>query len=428
MNYNQIQDFLHDNIEPKGSVLGLDALKGLLKGLGNPEQGLKYIHITGTNGKGSVGAMVESILLSAGYKVGRFSSPAVIDKFETITYNRKNITKKFYQEGYSRIIDEYKAMEERGENTPTVFETEFALALLYFQEKKPDICIVEVGMGGDTDATNVIPSPEVAILTDISLEHQVFLGKTLTEIAGHKAGIIKKGCSVVSSVQDKEVKEVITAKCKKEGCDYNEAEPSQVIIKKEGIKGITFNYKNYKKISTPLAGEYQISNIATAMKVIERLKERGLNIKDDAITEGMKNVYWPCRFEMVSRKPVIILDGAHNVAATTFLMESIEKYGLSGKLIYIVGVLKDKAYEKMAAMSADKAKAVITITPPDNPRALSAYVLAEEFMKHTANVTAADSIEDALFLSKAMAGDGDAILVWGSLSYLGRVEECIKNK
>ena len=426
MNYNQIELFLHDNIEPKGSVLGLDVVRALLDRLGTPENDLKFIHITGTNGKGSVGAILESVLMAAGYSVGRFTSPAVLDKFETITYNRKNITKKFYVEGYSRIIEEYKAMEEDGENTPTVFETEFALALLYFKSKIPDFCLIEVGMGGDMDATNVIPKKEEAIITHISLEHQAFLGKTLEEIATHKAGIIKEGASVITAPQEKEVLDVIKQKAKE--CETPLYEANEEDIKKASstVKGWTFGYKDIKKIFVPMAGEYQKSNIVTALKAIEGLRDKGYEISDEQIVKGFKETYWPCRFETVSRKPLIIMDGAHNVDAASKLMQSVQNYDLSGKLIYIVGILKDKNYEEMVKLSYPHAMAVITITPPENPRALDGYKLAEEYNKYIANVTAADSLEDAIFLARAMAGKDGNILIWGSLSYLGKMREILK--
>lgn len=424
-------------LQESGIRPGLERIACLLERMGNPQKELKFIHIAGTNGKGSTLAFISEILKAAGYRVGRYISPTIVDYKERFQVNSKKISEAMLVKGVEYLKAIIEEMEAAGEDTPSAFEAETALAFWYFKEKKCDYVTLEVGMGGLLDATNIIPAPLVCVLASVSYDHMGFLGDTLSDIAKQKAGIIKKGSYVVSQYQHEEVAKVITETANELECplsmvDIDAIKPEKSAgfkdggLNKDRIKQV-FTYKGYKRLELSLLGRYQQKNAALAIETVEALRMQGVKISDEAMRTGLKNTEWPVRFQVVADRPCIILDGAHNEEAAERLRESIDFYFTNSRIIYIMGMLKDKEYERVAELTAPKAECIFTLTPQNNPRALSAITLAETVRRYNPNVTAADSPEEALEMASLMAGRDGVIIVFGSLSYLGKMMELIQN-
>ncbi len=407
----------------RGSVPGLEAMEDLLQVMGHPERQLQFVHITGTNGKGSVAAFVSEALCTQGYKVGRYTSPAVCDYRERITYCRKPIPKTAVAEGLSLIFQLCDAKGADFRRLPTVFEMETALAFWYFARKKCDIVVLEVGMGGRLDATNCIPTPKVAILTSVSMDHMSYLGDDLTAIASEKAGILKKGCIAVSAVQEDEVTNVIRDKCDELHIPLRIADVSYIRGLKEQKDKQVLTYQNHKNIAFHLLGTYQQQNAILALEALDALSECGFGVKEDKLKEAFSHTEWFGRFSIVSRKPLVIVDGAHNEAAAKKLAETIRFYFTNRKIVFIMGVLKDKEYDRIIRQVSTIPNAVITITPPIRARALSALELANEWCHYHSSVTAADSVSEALELAELLVQDDGVIICFGSLSYLSEVKQ-----
>lgn len=424
MNKTQAEEYIR-KISAYGSVMGLDTIRELLNRMGNPQDTLSFVHIAGTNGKGSVLAYVSTILKRAGYRVGRYFSPAVSDDREKIQVGGRMISQKAYCEGLEIVKNHAEQMEADGWHLPTLFETETALAFWYFAEKNCDIVILETGMGGIEDATNIIRNTKVAVFTSISYDHIGILGDTLTEIAEKKAGIIKEGVTVVSAVQRPEVMEVLQKACKEKGCVLRVAGQSKKV--KYGIFGQRFSFhESVYKIR--LAGMWQPENACLALEVIAALREQGIPVKEDAVRAGLEETVWDGRFTVLRKKPLLIMDGAHNEDAVKRLRESLEEYFPGQRFILIMGVLRDKEYDKMLALMAPLAQYIITITPPENPRALSAFDLAACAKAYHPCVTAADSLEEAVEMAGLLAGNEYVTVAFGSLSYLGRLRNILTRK
>lgn len=425
----EFEEFIQ-SVSVKGSVFGLESIRRLLDKMNHPEQRLKFVHIAGTNGKGSVLAFTSTILKCAGYKVGRYISP-VIEKYnEKIQINGRNISQADLYEGMEYIQGLCEEIESEGHPVPTIFEVETALAFWYFERNACDIVVLETGMGGRDDATNIIPSPEVAVLTSISMDHMAILGDTLKKIATVKTGIIKPGCIVVSALQDDEASMVIDATAKKQQVPVTYASKPEKV--KYGLDRQTFSYKEMKDLEIGLCGTYQPVNACVAIEVIRALVSRGFDISEKAIRQGLSQTRWVGRFTLLLKKPIFIMDGAHNADAAKQLRESILTY-LKGKpLIFIMGVFADKEYEKVIASTADLASFIIAVSTPNNNRALPAKTLAEAIARVNPNVTTADSIEEAAEMALLLSGNYApvgkgttgkcAIVAFGSLSYLGQLK------
>lgn len=420
MNYNEAIEYLN-NLSKAGIKPGLQAVGALCDALGNPEKLTGVIHIAGTNGKGSTGSFIASVLKEAGYRVGVYSSPAVFEDREIIKVNGNNISKK----DYVNLIEE---IENTGLDF-TRFELETVMAFMYFRNKNCDYAVIECGMGGALDATNIIKDKVLTVFPSIGMDHMQYLGDTIEEIAANKAGIITCGStSVIGPGVGAEACEVI----EKAAC---EAGGKFVKVYKEAIKNprfslhkTTFDYKEYKKLEIELIGEYQPENAVTAIEAICELKKRGIKISDKALINGLHNAKEPGRFEVILNKPCFVIDGAHNEPASLKLRNSIEKFFADKKIIFIIGVLKDKEYVKVLKNTVDLAWQVITVTSPNKARALPAYDLALEVSKINPQVTAADSIEEAVELSLMLADKDTVIVSYGSLSYLSVVKETVFNR
>ena len=422
MNERQAMEYI-EQVSSRGIVPGLDSIRELCRRLGNPQKSLCFVHIAGTNGKGSVSAYIASVLQLAGYKVGRYISPVIFEYRERIQVNGRMITRKALCQGMERIKEVCDAMVGEGLHQPTPFEIETALGFLYFLEKACDIVVLETGMGGLLDATNVVENTVAAVFTSISRDHMKFLGNTLEEIAEQKAGVMKPGCAMVSAAQEPAVLRVLYRRAAELGCTVTVADPEKMSQVCYGLERQRFDYGPHKKMEITLAGRYQVENASLALEAVDALGQRGFPVTEEQLRRGMRNAQWPGRFSIIKKHPIFIVDGAHNEDAAKRLAESITFYFTNRKIIYIMGILKDKEYEKIIALTHKYADHIITVAAPGNSRAMPAYELAREIAKVHPKVTAADSLEEAVEMSLLLAGSEDVIIAFGSLSYLGRLME-----
>lgn len=427
MDYQEARAFIQA-VSAKGSEPGLTAITYLLDFLGNPQEELRFIHVAGTNGKGSVVAYLSTVLEYAGYRVGRYISPTLFSYRERIQINRESISREDFAEALTEAYGAYCRMEELGMALPTVFEVETAVSFLYFRKKKCDLVMLEAGMGGRLDATNIIQTPVLTVLASISMDHMEFLGNTLAEIAWHKAGIIKQGVPVVSAHQETEAADVIAEEAKKKGSECRFVDPGLFTDVCCSLERQSFCYGNFGKVTIRLAGVQQIENAALALEGIASLRKSGYDIPADAVQRGMQDTVWKGRFSVIHRDPLFILDGAHNPDAARRLRESVLKYFKNRKKYYIFGVFSDKEYDKIIEITADLAEHIYTVETPDNPRALPAERLAEAVRRKNPSVEAAESIPDAVKKSLAAAGPEDVIIVFGSLSFLGAAEQALRDQ
>ena len=440
-NYKEARNFIEQRSR-LGSVLGLENMRALMDELGNPQNEIPTIHIAGTNGKGSVGAYLASILKTAGLKVGRYCSPAVFSPLECWQYDGRNMTEEEYAYYMSQVKQACDIVALHPEEIqPTVFEIETALAFVYFKAMEVDILLLETGLGGETDATNVVDNPLACVFTTISRDHMQFLGETLMEIASVKAGIIKQGALVFSADQQPEVQAVLderAAKYNQKVC-YVQPEKLQIISQKPGK--LKFSYKE-KAYQTSMAGSYQIKNAALAIETINKIflslpemssfqmqSRVGIlnaETKDGIIECGVENASWPGRFEIIGQDPLFIMDGAHNEDAVKQLALTVENSFTNPSLDFIIGILADKEHEKMLEVMMPFANRVFTVTPP-NQRGLDAKILTQEVKELHEDVVCCATIHEALEQALSHAKDNDCpILAFGSLSYLGALKEYYK--
>lgn len=422
MDYQQAMEFLEDT-KKYGSQLGLKSIQNLMARLGDVQNQVPAIHIAGTNGKGSVGAMLSAVFCEAGYRVGHFSTPDVFSYEEEFRLNGKPIEKERLAEIFTQVADTCRLLVAAGNPHPTRFEVETAAAFLWFYEEKCDVSIIEVGMGGETDATNIIRDPMVSILTSISMDHMGFLGDQLTDIAKIKSGIIKKGCPVVFMEQQEDVKKVIQDRCREMENPFICSKRSEAYDIAMDQGQLTFSWKNgWKKLSLGLAGDFQIDNAVCVLNALEILKHSYSRLGERAVRHGLAEAKWPGRFEKIGDEPEVYLDGAHNEDAVRKLKKTIELYLPKKKILYIMGVLADKDYEKMIQIMFRAGDRVITVTP-NNPRALDGKCLAEQLQAHKINAISCENIKDAVSYVLREAKRSDVILAFGSLSYLKEIKE-----
>ncbi len=427
MNYKEAMEYMEE-VNQYGSVLGLDNMRELCGRLGNPQNDLRFIHIAGTNGKGSVLAYLSTVFKAAGYKTGRYISPVIFEYRERIQVNGRPITKQALCECLEEVKQMVDKIVEEGLPHPTPFEIETVMAFLYFKKMKCDIVILETGMGGLADATNIISNTVAAVFTSISMDHMQYLGKTQEEIAENKAGIIKNGCYVISTGQKPEVLSILMKRAEDENSPFFVVEEEKITRIKYGVEKQRFTYGGYKDLEIGLAGKHQITNAALAVKAIEVLGQAGYPVKEKALRTGLADTVWRGRFSVIGRKPLFIADGAHNEDGAKKLADSIRFYFTNKKIIYIIGILRDKEYDKIIGETCELAQDIITVTPPENPRAMHAYDLAKEVEKFHPRVTASDSLEEAVELSYLLADKDSVIIAFGSLSYLGVLMRIIENR
>lgn len=423
MTYDDAVSYV-ENMEGHGSKLGLKRVYALLSHLKNPQKGLKIIHVAGTNGKGSTCAMLSSILREAGYKVGIYTSPHLISYNERYVINNDCISNADFAAYVTRLSECYNKMKADKEETPTVFEMMTALAFIYFAEQKVDILLLEVGLGGRFDATNVIESPILSIITSIGMDHMDYLGNSLSGIAMEKGGIIKEGRPVVLYTQQNEVVEVIKKIAKDKNAALFYAENQHMDIISQDLRKTVFSLKNeyvsYESIEMGLLGDYQLMNCATVLLSCEALKQLGIILTQNNILNGIKKARWDGRMEFFCGTPPVLMDGAHNTDGITMLAKSIKTYFQNQPVTLLIGVLGDKEYLKMLALLLPLAKNIV-VTEPNNPRALPTDCLAALCEKFQKPVYKDADIGNAFEKAKEVAGSTGVVCCAGSLYLIGEI-------
>ena len=405
----------------KGTIPGLERIQALLDAMGNPERKCKYVHVTGTNGKGSTCAMVASILRKAGYKTGLYTSPYLIRFNERIQINGEQIS----DADICELTEYVKPFAESIFERPTEFEMVTAIGFEYFARHKCDIVVCEVGMGGEFDATNVIPAPEAAVICNIGLDHTEVLGDTLEKIAGAKAGIIKPGCDAVLYRERPSVEAVFEERCKALNAPLHKADFDSLHLLSHSLEGQVFDWERFHALRLPLLGEHQLHNAAVALTTARVLQKRGWKITDEQIREGIESVRWPGRFELMRKDPMFIIDGGHNPQCIEALVKNIRDYLPGRELTVLTGVLGDKDFHCMYRDVAQYAKEFITITPA-NPRALTAEKLADYLRQFGKPVTACDVVADGVRLAIEHAGKDGVVLCYGSLYMIGDIDAALQ--
>lgn len=426
MNYQKSRAYIED-ASKYGSVLGLENMREMMARLGNPQDALPYVHVAGTNGKGSVIAYLYTTLTGAGYRVGRYISPTLYSYRERLEVAQEKISREKFARQITIISEVIRQMTEAGLPHPTPFEIETAAAFLYFKEENCDLVLLETGMGGNLDATNIIRNTKLAVLVSISMDHMAFLGNTLGEIAEKKAGIIKEGCQVVTAKQQEEAWKVIERTCQEKQVPCTVSDSEKAMTETESVFGQTFTYEG-ETYRISLAGVYQKENAVLALDALKLLDEMGWHTTLAQRKEGLLATRWNGRFTVICEKPLFIVDGAHNPGAAQQMAQSIQHYFQGKRLIYIMGVFADKDYHTVLEKTAHFAEKIYTIATPDNPRALPAEKLAAAAKEYNENTEAAESIEDAVHKAFALAGEEDVILAFGSLSFIGLLTACVEKE
>ena len=399
-----------------GSVPGLSRTRELLRRMGNPEKKLKFVHIAGTNGKGSTAAMTASILQQAGYRTGLYTSPYIVRFNERMQINGEMIP----DDELCAITEEIKPLADSVFEQPTEFEMVTAIAFAWFARRQCDVVVCEVGMGGEFDATNVIGPPEAAVLCNIGLDHTEVLGDTLEKIAATKSGIIKSGCDAVLYRSTPAVEAVVAQRCREVGAALHLVDFDSLRLRSHSLEGQVFDFGGMEALHLPLLGEHQLHNAAVALTTLAVLQKRGWKITEDAIRQGLSHVTWPGRFQIIRRDPLFLIDGGHNPQCIQALARNITDYLPNRPLTVLTGVLGDKDYHCMYRSVADHAVEFIAVTP-DNPRALTAQELARYLSSFGKPVTACDSVAEGVRLAIDHAGTDGTVLCYGSLYLLGDV-------
>lgn len=429
MNYREAMAYMEE-LQQYGSVMGLESIRGLCARLENPQDQLRFVHIAGTNGKGSVLAYVSTVLSAAGYRTGRYLSPTVKEYRERFQIDGRMITQSGLCKYLEPVKDAAEAMAAEGMPHPTAFEVETVVAFLYFLDKQCDIVVLETGMGGALDATNVIGTTLAAVFTSISMDHMGILGDDIGQIAETKAGIIKDKCYVISAKQKPEVMKVLRQTALVHKARFYTADADRVKHVRYGVTRQHFSYDKYKNLEITLAGQFQIENAVLALETLGALGRQGYPVTEDRLRLGMAQTRWPGRFDVIGTKPLFIADGAHNEDASRRLAESIRFYFTNKRIIYIMGMLRDKEYDKVIRNTYELAEQIITVTPPLAGRALHGYELAQAVREYHEHVTVADSVQEAVEIAYLLAGqDKDCVIIaFGSLSYLGELISVVEHR
>jgi len=424
MNYTEALEYIHGTLK-FGIKLGLSNITILLDLMGNPQKKLKFVHIAGTNGKGSTAAFISSILMEAGYKVGVFTSPYLERFTERIKVGADEISESDIARITEFIRDKVNIMIDRGYNHPTEFEIVTALGMQYFYEKSCDIVVLEVGLGGRFDSTNVIDSSLVSVITAIGFDHMKILGNTLSEIAFEKAGIIKPSGEVVLYSQPREAEKVIEDVCAERGAKLHKVDFSNIDIADWSADGQVFHYKQLRNLKISLIGHHQTRNAVMAVEACKIVSQRGFPISENAIRKGLENAKWPGRMEIIKKEPLFLIDGAHNAQGAEILRDALDVYFPDRRRIFIFGVLRDKDYMSIIKTVIPGALIVIAVTPASE-RALPAEELAILIKPYCKNILVSDTIESAVKEAFKLSSESDIICAFGSLYYIGMIRSLLR--
>lgn len=429
MNYEEALNYINDK-DKYGSRLGLHSIGRLLELLGNPQQGLKYIHVGGTNGKGSTSSYLSHCLRAGGYKVGLYTSPYLERFNERIQINGNDIPDDTLARLTDMVREKANIMVSEGLQHPTTFEIVTAIAFLYYKEENTDYVVLEVGLGGRYDSTNIIETSLASVITTLDYDHIDVLGDTLGKIAYQKAGIIKKNGIVISYPQEEEALQVLKDVAIEMNAKFYLTPIENIEIKEETDHGSIFDFK-YKtmvleNLKISLIGEYQIFNASLAVTTLLVLRENNLlDISNESIYKGLLETKWKGRLEVLKRNPIFLIDGAHNVQGINHLTKALELFKYN-RLILGIGILKDKDYNHMIELLAPKADEIV-VTEVNMPRKLSAEDLGNEIKKYNPNVYVEKNIKNAILKTYELANEDDLIVFGGSLYLIGEVRTIVNN-
>ncbi len=421
MNATEAIEYIH-SVCWKGSVMGLERTQTLLERMGNPEKKLKFVHIAGTNGKGSTAAMTASILRKAGYRTGLYTSPYIYRFHERMQVNGVEIS----DEDLAAVTEFVKPLAESMDEHPTEFELVCCIAFEYFARQNCDIVVLEVGMGGALDSTNVIDTPEVAVITNIGLDHTEFLGDTVEKIAQTKAGIFKEKGHAVIYRSSPSVEKVLEDICRQRHMSLKKADFDGLKLHSHSLEGQVFDCGSRKNLQLPLLGDHQMHNASVVLSIVDTLIEEGWKISEENIREGLRDTRWPGRFDIVGRDPLFIIDGGHNPQCFEALVKNIRDYLQGRRIVALTGVLADKDYAQMYQPVMPLVEQFVCITPP-NPRKLEADKLAEYLQRLGARATACESIEQGVQKAVELAGKEGVIMCFGSLYMIGSVRDALND-
>ncbi len=422
MNATEAIAYIH-SVCWKGSVPGLGRTQTLLAKMGNPEKKLKFVHIAGTNGKGSTAAMTASILRKAGYRTGLYTSPYIYRFHERMQVDGVEIS----DEDLAAVTEFVKPLADSMEERPTEFELVCCIAFEYFRRMQCDIVVLEVGMGGALDSTNVIEVPEVAVITNIGLDHTEYLGDTLEKIAETKSGIFKENGHAVVYRSSPSVEAVFERICRERHVSLKKADFASLRLKNHSLDGQVFDCGERKNLVLPLLGDHQLHNAAVVLSIADTLIAEGWHITEENIRQGIRDVRWPGRFDIVRRDPLFIIDGGHNPQCIEALVKNIEDYLADRRVIALTGVLADKDYVDMYQPVMPLVRQFVCITPP-NPRRLEADQLAKYLIDAGADAIACASIDDGVAKAMELAGKDGVVLCFGSLYSIGAIRDALQTK
>ena len=418
MTYEEALNAIHA-VHWQGHKPGLGRTRALLAALGDPHKALRFVHVAGTNGKGSTAAMLDSCLRAAGYKTGLFTSPYINRFNERVQVDGVPIP----DGDLVRLVERVQPAAAAMADTPTEFEFITALGMLWFAEQRCDIVVLEVGLGGALDSTNVIDPPECAVITALGLDHVKELGPTLADIAAAKAGIIKPGAPAVSYGGAPEVDRVIAAAARACGAPLTVVDFTRLRLRGAGLDGQTFDFDGLDGLTLPLLAGYQPRNAAVAVTALRALRARGWDIPDEAIRRGLASVRWPGRFELLRRSPPFLLDGSHNAHGMRATADSLRSLFPGQKFVFLVSIMADKDADEMLRLLLPLAKAFVTVTAP-SPRAIPAADLAARIEALGGRAEPAASIPAAVERAAALAAGGPAAAL-GTLYFSGEVRQAV---
>lgn len=423
MDYQQAVDYIESSALPRGRY-GLERLKQALELLGNPQHKVRFVHVAGTNGKGSCAAMLASVLKEAGYRTGLYISPHLRRYNERMQVDGVDIS----DDDLIRAAQRVKEVCEQLGGTPIVFEVLTLMALWYFAERRCDFVVLEVGIGGKLDATNCIPAPATALIAQLGFDHTETLGSTIEEIAAQKGGIAKPGSQLVMAEQEPAALRVVEQLCREQGCGFTVADPERLQVLSTSPEGQRLRDRTYGELLLPLAGSHQVKNAANVLTVVEVLKGEGFAIPDRAVRQGIERTVWPARFERLSRSPDFILDGGHNPQCVQAAVQALQDYYPGKKVVFLTGMMKDKDSAAMLAKMAEVAKAFVCLHA-DSERAFGAQELARE-IENTLSLAAypAASAQEGCALAQRLAGEQGVVCALGSLYLAGEIRAVFHRK
>ena len=414
MNYEEAMQYIHA-VQWAGHKPGLSRTRTLLAALGDPHRQLKFVHVAGTNGKGSTAAMLAACLQAAGYRVGLYTSPFINRFNERIQVDGEQIPDR----ALVQLVEQVKPAADAMADVPTEFEIITALGMLWFAQQRCDIVVLEVGLGGTLDSTNVIDPPECAVITALGMDHVKELGPTLAEIASAKAGIIKPGSPVVSYGGAPEADAVIARAAERQNAPLNVVDFAKLNVRGGDLDGVNFDFDGLENIRLPLIGSYQPKNAAVAITALRVLRQRGWNIPESAVRQGLEQVSWPGRFELLRHSPAFLLDGSHNAHGMRATVQSLRDRFPGQKFVFLLSIMADKDVDEMLELLLPLAKRFVTVAA-HTPRAMPAQTLAEHIRVRGGTAEPAPSIEAGVARAVALGGSGP-VCALGTLYFSGEV-------